>query len=140
GGDGTISSGDPPDLAVPTSYSQVDNGFAWTDTSVCVTGLLGRDPRASAARKCICGVMYQRSEISHRQIADGTTNTYLAGEKFMRPESYDFTSLTYGDNQSAWVGFEWDNTRLTNPSSDIYAPRQDTVGADYVYAFGSAHP
>lgn len=138
GGDGTISSGDPP-LAVPSSYSQVDSGFAWTNTSVCAPGISNRDPRAADARNCISGVMFQRSEIAVRQITDGTTSTYLAGEKFLRPESYDYSAPTFGDNQSIWTGFEWDNTRLTNASSNIYAPRQDTVGAPYVYAFGSPH-
>jgi len=52
-----------------------------------------------------------------------------------------------GDNQSAWVGYEWDNHRVAwNPKStrpkEDYQPRQDAPdsGAAGVFAFGSAHP
>ncbi len=106
------------------------------------------------------GVIYYRSEISSKRITDGTTNTYLIGEKFLTPlmyESAEKTTRGYGDNQGAYVGFEWDNERrawdphkwnagcpLPNAATDEndFQPRQDTVGVDTpnVFAFGSAHP
>lgn len=95
------------------------------------------------------GVIFYRSEISGKKIVDGTSNTYLIGEKFLTPLMYEAAEATargYGDNQGAYVGYEWDNHRRAwNPSGGIaqesFQPRQDTIGVDdpNVYAFGSAH-
>ena len=97
--------------------------------------------------------MFYRSEIKLSQITDGTTNTYLVGEKYIRPTCYDGSSnssdlvaFTWGDNQSAYVGFEWDNHRVAyNPRrlprlpEDYYQPKQDTIGDENYGRFGSAH-
>jgi prepilin-type N-terminal cleavage/methylation domain-containing protein/prepilin-type processing-associated H-X9-DG protein len=105
------------------------------------------------------GVIYYRSEVSGKKIPDGTSSTYLIGEKFLTPERYEAASADppgYGDNQGAYVGFEWDNERrawapkfagdtagLPNSGIDenCFIPRQDTIGVDCpnVFAFGSAH-
>jgi prepilin-type processing-associated H-X9-DG protein len=100
------------------------------------------------------GVIYYRSEVSGKRIIDGTSNTYLIGERFMRPTAYE-TMLTltiapldyYGENQGAYSGFEWENHRVAwNPAStyakELYQPRQDAeLGVDGpgFLAFGSAH-
>lgn len=82
------------------------------------------------------GVVYQRSEIRMRQIADGTTQTYLVGEKFLAPKDYE-TGLDLGDDQSAWIADDWDLHRQTDlpPAQD-----QDGLGNGGVLLFGSAHP
>jgi prepilin-type N-terminal cleavage/methylation domain-containing protein/prepilin-type processing-associated H-X9-DG protein len=105
------------------------------------------------------GVIYYRSEVSGRKIPDGQSKTYLIGEKFLTPLRYESASADkagYGDNQGAYVGFEWDNERRAwNPDTynaasplpalatdeNDFQPRQDTIGIDppNVYAFGSAH-
>jgi prepilin-type processing-associated H-X9-DG protein len=97
------------------------------------------------------GVIFYRSEIKGKRIVDGTTNTYLIGEKFLSPKVYEgptgFNATSQGDNQGAYVGFEWDNQRRAwGPNStvtdrEIFQPRQDVDGvADFNrYAFGSAH-
>ena len=51
----------------------------------------------------------------------------------------DSNGNDWGENQSAYVGFEWDNTRLTRGSGDRYAPSRDTPGRLGHFAFGSAH-
>src|SRR5262249_48474808 len=57
------------------------------------------------------GVIYYRSEVSGKKITDGTSNTYLIGEKFLPPAWYENLPPTadlkkdYGDNQGAYVGF-----------------------------------
>jgi prepilin-type processing-associated H-X9-DG protein len=104
-------------------------------------------------------VIFYRSEISGKQITDGTSNTYLIGEKFLSPrmyESAEFSWTGYGDNQGAYVGFEFDNERRAwNPSPALpnnlkpngasdetdLQPRQDIDGVDKPnsFAFGSAH-
>ena len=97
------------------------------------------------------GVIYYRSEIKGKRIVDGTTNTYLIGEKFLSPSRYEepiiYNPISQGDNQGAYVGFEWDNQRRAwNPNAPIsdretYQPRQDIDGVDQPnrFAFGSAH-
>src|SRR5262249_18341968 len=108
------------------------------------------------------GVIYYRSEIAGKRITDGTSNTYLIGEKFLTPDRYESATLDkrgYGDDQGAYVGYEWDNERRAwNPDpahlpqntlplgavdENDFQPRQDAnlgVDSPNVYAFGSAHP
>ena len=64
------------------------------------------------------GVCALRSEIKISQVSDGTSKTYLVGEKYLRPESYDGVgaqgSATYdtGDNETIFSGFNRDYQRL----------------------------
>ena len=86
------------------------------------------------------GLCHLRSEIRLAQISDGTSQTYLIGDKYLRPESYNGVgsggSATYdtGDNESLLTGFNRDFQRSTR-----YAPQQDRPGASLPFQFGSAH-
>jgi prepilin-type N-terminal cleavage/methylation domain-containing protein/prepilin-type processing-associated H-X9-DG protein len=116
----------------------------WTDTAKQGSGL-------SLNQFFQTGVIYYRSEVSGRKIPDGTSNTYLIGEKFLSPSRYDepiaYDARSQGDNQGAYVGFEWDNHRrawnvnATPSDPETYQPRQDVDGVDQPnrFAFGSAH-
>lgn len=98
------------------------------------------------------GISHYRSEITPAHITDGLANTYLAGEKFLNPSLYyDVNAVEHkglmGENESAWVGFDWDNHRVAwQPDSlsqpDDYKPQKDREGANgpSIWAFGSAHP
>jgi prepilin-type N-terminal cleavage/methylation domain-containing protein/prepilin-type processing-associated H-X9-DG protein len=79
------------------------------------------------------GVIYQRSTVAFRHINDGTTHTYLLGERYLMPENYD-NGRDPGDDQNAWVGHDRDTLRWTDQS-----PRQDTSGLSYQWEFGSSH-
>ena len=59
------------------------------------------------------GISFQRSEITLANILDGTSNTYLVGEKYMDADEYD-TGTDYGDNEGIYDGFGNNNTRCTN--------------------------
>ncbi len=68
------------------------------------------------------GVIYFRSEITFSKITDGSSKTYLIGEKFVSPIGYDdntaFSGVSdaaagLGDNQSMYAGYEWDNHRVS---------------------------
>ncbi|MEX2167719.1 MAG: DUF1559 domain-containing protein [Pirellulales bacterium] len=131
---------DQPAMWVPASYEALRTSpQKWTPTS---------DPSSVFFQT---GVVYYRSEVRTAQILDGLSKTYLCGEKFMSPDVYDDVNPTnevgmMGDNQSAWVGYEWDNHRVAwNPKSswprEDYQPRQDAPvsGAPGIFAFGSAH-
>ncbi len=83
------------------------------------------------------GISYLGSEVTMADIADGSTNTYLVGEKYLSPDAY-MTSNAPGDDNCAYSGHDWDICRWTNNSSG-YAPMQDRPGVVQDPAFGSAH-
>jgi prepilin-type processing-associated H-X9-DG protein len=86
-------------------------------------------------------------------IEDGTTSTYLIGEKHINPDEYpggidvNDDNLSLDTNQAAYCGYEWDNQRRAwNPKwntvadQEIFQPRQDTLRYSNENIFGSAHP
>ena len=89
------------------------------------------------------GVCHMRSEVNMKHITDGTSNTYMVGEKYQRVESYGGSfapgSETYdlGDNESMFSGHNRDQHRSTN---QLFPPHQDRPGVQDDYAFGSSHP
>jgi prepilin-type processing-associated H-X9-DG protein len=91
------------------------------------------------------GVSFRRSEIKMCEITDGTSCTYMLGEKYMNPNDY-FTGIDPGDNQSLFCGWNSDNYRITGagsqprpPDPAPMPPMQDTPGLTNVQIFGSAH-
>jgi prepilin-type N-terminal cleavage/methylation domain-containing protein/prepilin-type processing-associated H-X9-DG protein len=81
------------------------------------------------------GIFYAGSLIRAAQILDGTSNTYLIGEKYLNPDSY-FNGTDYGDNEGAMLGENGDIVRWASAS---YPPMQDTPGLSSWRPFGSAH-
>jgi prepilin-type N-terminal cleavage/methylation domain-containing protein/prepilin-type processing-associated H-X9-DG protein len=155
-GDAEVSAGSPigsgdqmwPATESQSSYAYVKSNPQWTKTgcNLTVTAFGAKRPKF-----CQSGVMYYRSQVKTSQIPDGTSQTYLVGEKLMSPEYYESAAAirpAYGDNQSAYSGYEWDMHRVAwYPSgviaADIYQPRPDSIGLPdnaYLFAFGSAHP
>jgi hypothetical protein len=82
------------------------------------------------------GISFGRSTVRQKDIIDGSSKTYLAGEKFV-PTNHYKTGLSYGDNECMYSGFDNDNGR-----SAEYSPwRDDTYeGHEGRERFGSAHP
>jgi len=130
-----------PDMWVPANYEALRTSpKRWTITS---------DPQSIYYQT---GVIYYRSEVRPVQITDGTSKTYLIGEKFLSPGLYDDVNVRdgvsmMGDNQTAWAGYEWDNHRvawnpLSNWSQGEYQPQPDSDSVVFpnIYAFGSPHP
>ncbi len=89
------------------------------------------------------GIMYLCSEVKMQDITDGTSKTYLAGEKYVCPDYY-YTGIDPGDDQTAYSGADIDNQRWTgyDKSASPQPPIQDTPGyyfVGYYIPFGSAH-
>ena len=90
------------------------------------------------------GAIYERSETSLAKIADGTSKTYLAGEKNINPTHYT-TGNTAADNETWNTGWNNDNYRIGKfatfgtRDADYAIPQKDRVGVDYHNAFGGPH-
>ena len=83
------------------------------------------------------------------QITDGTSNTYMAGEKYCNPDNYA-NGLDGWDDQGWNIGRDWDNTRWAGNNGTwgntqwagnaaAFQPFQDRPGLGQGAAFGSAH-
>lgn len=80
------------------------------------------------------GVVFQNSEIHFKHIIDGTSRTYLIGEKYMDGNSYR-DGMVSNDDQMVYCGFDQDTQGFT-----ALPPRQDIPGRVIAGLFGSAHP
>jgi hypothetical protein len=92
------------------------------------------------------GTIFRRSRIRLRDVTDGTTCTYLFGEKYIDPVRMKDGS-DEGDDQTMYSGHDRDSLRV-----GCVAPYQDLANFDpyFIYpsgdtdakaiAFGSAHP
>ena len=93
------------------------------------------------------GVCFLGAEIRLVEVADGTSNTMLVGEKYMEPDKYE-SGTDPGDNQCMYSGWDWDVNRWgggsrVNPSinAELFAiPSPDRLGLENYGTWGSAHP
>jgi type II secretory pathway pseudopilin PulG len=105
------------------------------------------------------GILFPRSEITYAQITDGTSNTYLVGEKYLAWGHY-YDGMSIGDDQGPFVSDDRDSVRFAggevpapdneatdakqdanaiDPKAQSTDPKQDGE-EDFTLAFGSAHP
>lgn len=120
--DYAANSGDyfAPPTAGPMTYEQKDSYY-------------GSDSIAT-------GVVYERSWTTMAQVTDGTSSTYMLGEKGLAPAHYE-DSNTAGDDQTMYVGHDNDTCRWTkNASGGAIGPRYDGWSLNSDETFGSAHP
>jgi prepilin-type N-terminal cleavage/methylation domain-containing protein len=133
-GDYSIGSGDdgPGGMGSPEVMAAYDE---WL--TVNKTGLLVPAENPDGTRE-FTGVSFQRSEIGFRHIEDGSSNTYLCGEKYLDPAGYD-TGKDTGDNETWCTGHNNDNFRTTwlPPSRDGIDPSDNIPENGQI--FGSAH-
>jgi prepilin-type N-terminal cleavage/methylation domain-containing protein/prepilin-type processing-associated H-X9-DG protein len=82
------------------------------------------------------GICFLRSEIRLAQIADGTGQTYMIGEKYVDAARYE-TGDDLGDDQNLYLGVDWDINRWARPELTPYRDQRDFSDPR---TFGSAHP
>jgi prepilin-type processing-associated H-X9-DG protein len=83
------------------------------------------------------GVIFTASMVTPGAISDGSSYTYLDGEKYLNPDSY-YSGGDPGDNENAYMGGNEDIERFGGPNI-LTQPRQDTSGVQSYQEFGSAH-
>jgi prepilin-type N-terminal cleavage/methylation domain-containing protein len=122
GGD-TYTDPNPP--SGPPNARVVDAGtYRWWDA----------DPVAN-------GVVFVRSEIPLARVKDGSSNTYLVGEKSLSPDYYE-TGQDGGDNESMYMGENEDICRwayVPRGQEPEARPIPDTPGFVARGMWGSAH-
>jgi prepilin-type N-terminal cleavage/methylation domain-containing protein/prepilin-type processing-associated H-X9-DG protein len=98
-------------------------------------GRLSTAPFAGlSVKELLSGISYERSQVKIGQITDGTSKTYMVGEKFVRVDNYE-TGADPGDNETWCTGFNNDNFRVTGAWQDStktfvpLPPLQHTEGA-----------
>lgn len=82
------------------------------------------------------GITANRSEIGIEKISDGTTKTYMIGEKYLNPDSY-FKGDDWGDNHNLYSGDDMEIVRFGGPNAEL---ARDQPGFILYFGFGSAHP
>jgi len=126
--------------AGPTSYEILQNSnYDWK-----VLGNLCQvnddDPDSNAE---YTGVSCQRSEIGPRHVEDGTSNTYLCGERYLNINYYEGGNPPSGGDNETWcTGINNDNYRSTekSPRADaLFDPEGGEIRDDGNDIFGSAH-
>ena len=94
------------------------------------------------------GVLFPRSEVTIADILDGTSSTYMMGEKYLNPDNYEEGSDAH-DDHGIYEGQSPDNMRWCthdllpdgslDPNGWHLAPQPDTPGMSIWGIFGSAH-
>jgi prepilin-type N-terminal cleavage/methylation domain-containing protein len=128
----------PKTLAEAATYSWLYSGEAF----------LARNKARYKEFRGMSGVIFQRSEVKIRQITDGTTSTYLLGEKNLDPNHYLDCDVV-NDDQSMYNGYDKDTIRgadiwlpgLGSPDDPpARPPMPDTPGVLYDWSLGGPHP
>ncbi|MCH2114225.1 MAG: DUF1559 domain-containing protein [Pirellulales bacterium] len=129
---GDLGHNEYPPVGFPTTTDrspQPDYGLA-DDFPWC------SDSKGNKIERCgvtLTGVSFSRSEIAVENITDGTSKTYLIGERYLNPEHY-LDGWSGGDNETWCTGYNNDNFR-----NAARPPRRDRSNFEDSWSFGSAH-
>ena len=84
----------------------------------------GPDPSPAST-----GISFYASKVMMADVKDGSSNTYMCGEKYLNPDAYTDPAGTadFGDDGSAYAGHTWQHARWTYCNSgtpqNSYIPR-----------------
>jgi prepilin-type processing-associated H-X9-DG protein len=108
---------------------QVQGGLAKTD----YVGNLGT--AADPAKPGTYDGMFNPEGVRIQDVTDGTSNTLLAGEKWLKPEDY-FSGNGAGDEGHAWTGGLRNHLFRTSAGNER-PPHRDTTPGDFANGFGA---
>lgn len=121
----------------PNDYNVGDNFSALYCKSI------RPDHKAFCDQSFYHGISANRTTVRIAQVTDGTSNTYLVGEKYMNPDYYlggiDAENSDMGDDQGWAYATTRDVVRTPGFNAD-FPPTPDTPGLDNSWEYGSAHP
>jgi prepilin-type N-terminal cleavage/methylation domain-containing protein/prepilin-type processing-associated H-X9-DG protein len=101
--------------AGPGTLAEGDSpGHMWPDTSAC------------------SGIFFLRSDLRLNDVMRGSSNTFLAGERYCNSAHY-YDGVDFGDNESMYGGYDNDVCRVTHEPPHPDASETNTL------RFGSAH-
>lgn len=112
----------------PSTYTEGDNPTWWNNN-------------LPGEKRQMTGISFVQSQVTVADIRDGTSNTYLVGEKYLNPNCY-LNGECAADNRGMYQGEDYDIGRWASTS---YPPYPDTPGKggswDWAvdFGFGSAH-
>jgi prepilin-type processing-associated H-X9-DG protein len=135
----------------PKGCDDLRNGALWSPAGTCGAWATGAECNLVGARlgatQCgaMNGIVGMRSQTTLKEVTDGTSNTLMAGEKFLAPQYYEAgigpnangAGGNPGDNSAMYQGYDWDTIRFSGQG-----PEQDNDSGnsqDEQRAFGSAH-
>lgn len=127
------NTGDPPrdgNPRIPGGPATLAEGDNSTDWSAITEGISAHVPI-----KNWNGVVCQRSTFQIVNITDGTSYTYLVGEKYVATDNYE--DLWFGNIGMLYIGFDSSHSRWAN---ETLLPLWDRPGFPDYWRFGSAHP
>lgn len=81
------------------------------------------------------GISWLVRGVKLAEIRDGTSNTFLLGEKYVMRNAYD-SGTDWGDNEPLYGGFNNDNHRSTHPRWPLMRDALDRMS---IGSFGSPH-
>ncbi len=128
--EGTNNGSGPNGMGTPTNHAAAAT-YAWQWTPQ--GSFIANSTNEVLNPNFLSGISFSRSEVGIEHITDGTSTTYLIGEKYMNPVNYE-TGQDSGDNETWCTGFNNDNFRCA-----FDPPLVDTPGLQYQNRFGSAH-
>ncbi|TWT86018.1 putative major pilin subunit [Posidoniimonas polymericola] len=87
------------------------------------------------------GVVFQRSAVKLGQITDGTSHTFLVGEKALNEADYE-SGTHSSDDQCVYSGHDQDNIGYTSNGAERMPPLRDNLasGTATRWRFGGPHP
>ena len=129
----------------PTKIADYDTHTRWAHSGPGFVNIWVKGTLKINSSTGHTGVIFQRSQINYKQITDGTSKTYLLGEKNLDPNRYEDGTAS-NDDQSMYNAQDRDNMRSTfcvplDPShtAPFWPARPDTPGVEYTWSFGGPH-
>ena len=145
-----ISSGSHKNYDLVTSGAKSDYGAncgdtPWNEYSEGPPGLDPSNPlrpeQVPSGRdqgpRVYTGISFACSQIRMAEITDGTSNTFMVGEKFLNPKKW-IDGSDPSDNENLYTGFDNDHYRSTG--ANYFPPHADSPNLANFQTYGSAHP